>query len=136
MMRQVPPMQALSALGAAHWTPQMPQFWTSSARTASQSLAGLRSQSAVPGEQFWSRPALLGSGGSVSGSSFVALSAEIVTGTRAAQLPNPKRRLTAGTRAASTTPFLCMPPVDPQATNGLGSLVRQIFGAHSQREPV
>ena len=89
MMRQVPPRQAESALGAPHWTPHTPQFWASSASTASQSLAGLRSQSAVPGAQFWRRPAAAGSAGSGSGAS-LALSAEMVTGTRAAQLPNPK----------------------------------------------
>ena len=97
MRRQVPPRQALSALGASHWTPQMPQFFGSSARTASHSFAGLRSQSAVPGEQFCKRPAVSGSGGSValcSPASFGGLSAETVTGTRAAQLPNPRRRLT------------------------------------------
>jgi len=90
-MRQVPPRQAESASGAAHWTPHTPQFWASSASTASQSLAGLRSQSAVPGAQFWRRPAAAGSAGSGAGVS-LALSAEIVTGTRAAQLPKPKRK--------------------------------------------
>ena len=100
MSRQVPPKQADSALATAHSTPQMPQFFGSSASTVSHSLAGLRSQSAVPGEQFCKRPACSGSGGSASLASpellgsFVGLSAETVTGTRAAQLPNPKRRLT------------------------------------------
>ena len=40
MTRQVPPRQAESAWGVLHWTPQTPQFWASSASTASQSLAG------------------------------------------------------------------------------------------------
>jgi len=109
--RQVPPKHAVSALGAAHCTPHTPQFNESSTRTASQSLAALRSQSAVPGEQFCSRPAFSGSAGSGSAGSFVALSAEIVTGTRAAQLPNPNEKQTARASAPSTTPFSFIPPL-------------------------
>ena len=104
-MRQVPPRQAESVLGALHWTPQTPQFWASSASTASQSLAGLRSQSAVPGAQFWRRPAAAGSAGSAGSRSGVtlALSAEIVTGTRDAQLLEAKRKWAACSTAHEAT---------------------------------
>jgi len=103
-MRHVPPRQAESAFGVLHWTPQIPQFWASSASTASQSLAGLRSQSAVPGAQFWRRPAAAGSAGSGSGST-LALSAEMVTGTRAAQLPNPQSAKATSSTVSRATLF-------------------------------
>src|SRR3954463_16827989 len=96
MTRQGPPRQAESAWGVLHWTPQTPQFWASSASTASQSLAGFLSQSAVPGAQFWRRPRASGSGGSGASESgvWLALSAEMVTGTRAAQLAKAKTKHT------------------------------------------
>ena len=106
-MRQVPPRQPVFALRALHWTPQTPQFSGSSARTASQSLLGLRSQSAVPGAQFWSRPAASGSGEGwytkSAGSS--GLSAEVVTGTREAQLPQPTKNQTMLSIASKETLF-------------------------------
>ena len=104
MMRQVPPRQAASAWATLHWTPQTPQFWASSASTASQALAGLRSQSAVPGAQFWRRSGALGSSGTASRhDSSLGLSAEFVTGTRAAQLPKPNEKISACSAAHEAT---------------------------------
>ena len=99
-MRQVPPMHAALALGAVQETPHTPQFSGSSASTVSHSFLGSRSQSAVPGGQLGRQPAAPGSGASGTGDS-LALSAETVTGTRAAQLPKPKRRHTACTRVVA-----------------------------------
>ena len=87
-------------MGTLHWTPQTPQFRTSSASMASQALVGTRSQSAVPGGNSGGalpkrprRRALSSFSGSRPG-----LSAEIVAGTRAAQLPKTKREHTAQRR--------------------------------------
>ena len=88
-MRQVPRRHELSPFAAAHWTPHAPQFFGSSASTTSQALAGSRSQSAMPGEQFCSGCRL----------SLAALSAETVAGSREAQLPNPNRRPVASSNA-------------------------------------
>ena len=107
MTRQVPPRQPEFAWGTSHWTPQTPQFRASSASTASQSLLGSRSQSAVPGAQFWRRPAASGSAGwTLSGSEpSVGLSAEVVTGTREAQLPQPTKNQTTLSIASKETLF-------------------------------
>ena len=136
----MPPRQAESALGALHWTPQTPQFWGSSANTASHSLAGLRSQSAVPGEQFCKRPRAAGSAGSagsaLAGSgATLALSAEIVTGTRAAQLPNPKRRLTTRRTVARVT-LLFTPRLTRERLRGLAKSCAKKLAALSYWEPV
>lgn len=106
-MRQVPARQLEVAWGALHWTPQPPQFWVSSARTTSQSLLGSRSQSAVLGVQFCRRPVASGSADSAfSVSEFsVGLSAEIVTGTREAQLPHPTKNQTTLSIASKETLF-------------------------------
>lgn len=120
-MRQVPPRQPVFALRALHWTPQTPQFSGSSASTASQSLLGLRSQSALPGAQFWRRPAASGSGAfsrtKSEGSS--GLSAEVVTGTREAQLPHPTKNQTKHDMTSKETLFFT-PPLTRKLRHGLG----------------
>ena len=139
----MPPRQPESALGALHWTPQTPQFWGSSANTASHSLAGLRSQSAVPGEQFCKRPRAAGSAGSagsgpsalVGSGATLALSAEIVTGTRAAQLPNPKRRLTP-CRTVSRVTLFFTPLLTRERLRGLAKSCAKKLAALSYWEPV
>ena len=115
----LPPRQAGSAWGAAHWTPHAPQFLRSSASTTSQSLAGSLSQSAVPGKQVRRRL-----GPSMSGGSSAALLAtstgETVSGIFGVQLPKTKRRLAAsdGTpkRAIWVTPSLT-----PELSRSLGA---------------
>ncbi len=92
MTRHVPPMQPVSVFGMVQSVPQMPQFFGSSARVASQPLPWSRSQSAVPGAQSLRRPAAAGSSGSGSAVSFATLSAETVTGMRGSQFPKPKMK--------------------------------------------
>src|SRR6185369_15291251 len=102
-MRQVPARHALSPFAPAHRTPHAPQFLGSLASTASQALAGLPSQSAVPLEQFCNRGALSGATAPGCALVVVALSAEALAGVRAAQLPNPKRRPSASNDARPVT---------------------------------